>query len=165
MIHNWPCPIRACVAAFCRDNCRLFRPSDLGGCLTCRAGFTGAPECCECEPDKTEVNGVCSKCHIIIYLETVTYGLLYVCSFSWLLYDLHAAIEHSTVYNQWYIKVAPYVQSVMPTWSLMEPVQKVLSNQTAVSVTQLEMKPMPSIRLHLENANVSSYILCFWRLT
>ena len=40
----------------------------------------------------------------------------------------------------------------------MEPVQKALSHQTAVSVTQLEMQLMPFIRLHLENANVSVWL-------
>ena len=38
-----------CIIAFCRDNCLLLRLNNLGGCLTCLAGFTGAPECCECD--------------------------------------------------------------------------------------------------------------------
>ena len=59
MLYPWPC-----ITAFCRGNCSLFRPANLGGCDTCRAGFTGAPECCECEPGKTFIDGVCSKCHI-----------------------------------------------------------------------------------------------------
>ena len=44
----------------------------------------------------------------------------------------------------------------------MGPVQRVLSNQTAVSVTQLEMKLMLFIRQHLENANVS--IIFIWTI-
>ena len=40
----------------------------------------------------------------------------------------------------------------------MAPVQKVLSNQTAVIVTQLEMQLMPFTRPHLENADVSIHV-------
>ena len=59
----YPCII---IVAFCRGNCSRFRPENVGGCQTCRAGFTGAPECCECEPGKTYIDGVCSKCHISV---------------------------------------------------------------------------------------------------
>ena len=68
IIINWP--HYYVLIAFCRDNCRLFRPDNLGGCQTCRAGFTGAPECCQCEPGKTEVDGQCSKCRIVPRIQT-----------------------------------------------------------------------------------------------
>ena len=95
-----------CIVAFCRDNCRLFRPNNLGGCLTCRAGFTGAPECCECEPGKTEVNGVCSKCHIPSNIRSFE---------SYLIHNFHDyydlaqySIWTSTVH--WVILFAPYAE-------------------------------------------------------
>ena len=43
----------------------------------------------------------------------------------------------------------------------MAPVLKELLNQTAVSVTQLEMQLMPFTRPHLENANVSSSVAVY----
>ena len=83
-----------CIVAFCRDNCRLFRPNDVGGCQTCRAGFTGAPECCECEPDKTEVNGGCSKCHIPRNTRSFESYFMYAIFMIFMI--LHAVIEHLT---------------------------------------------------------------------
>ena len=140
----------SCIIAFCRDNCRLFRLNNLGGCLTCRAGFTGTPECCQCEPGKTEINGVCSKCHIPIQ-ERPFDPLCHNYSMPIVLHDTVVTI--SSLLNLHLI-----VQSVMPIWSLTAPVLKVLSNQTAVSVTQLEMKLMPFTRPHLGNACVSTSI-------
>ena len=44
--------------AFCKSNCAVIGSS---GCTTCKTGFMREPECCQCEPGRTEVNGVCSK--------------------------------------------------------------------------------------------------------
>ena len=44
--------------AFCKLNCAVIGSS---GCTTCKDGFMREPECCQCEPGRTEVNGVCSK--------------------------------------------------------------------------------------------------------
>ena len=46
------------VAAFCKNNCATRGNS---GCLACKPGFITAPECCQCEPGREEVNGVCSE--------------------------------------------------------------------------------------------------------
>ena len=46
------------IAAFCHNNCA----SSVGfGCDTCKTGFMSPPECCQCEPGREEVNGICSK--------------------------------------------------------------------------------------------------------
>ena len=48
--------------AFCKKNCASI--GDMG-CDTCKPGFITEPECCQCEPGREEVAGVCSKYALI----------------------------------------------------------------------------------------------------
>ena len=42
------------------------------GCDTCKPGFITEPECCQCEPGREEVAGVCSKFWLYSYIESQT---------------------------------------------------------------------------------------------
>jgi hypothetical protein len=66
------------LAAFCQSNCAVIGTS---GCTTCKSGFITEPECCQCEPGRTEVNGVCSKYNNVIYIIAI---ILFDCPIRWI---------------------------------------------------------------------------------